>query len=87
MNKVKLEDLETLIDNAPKEHHIFFNKVLVVEYLLPNGFSVQGRAPVVDPKNFDIEIGRKIAREDAIDKLWLLEGYLLQQRLHDEGKL
>jgi hypothetical protein len=87
MNKVILSDLENLIDGAEKEEHIFFNKVLVTEYVLPNRFSVQGRAACVDPKNFDIEIGRKVCREDAIDKMWQLEGYVLQQRLYDEGLL
>jgi hypothetical protein len=87
MNKVKLEDLEALIDNAEKEEHLFFGKALVIEYRLPNGFTIQGRGACVDPANFDIEIGRKVAREQAINKMWELEGYLLQQRLHDEGKL
>jgi hypothetical protein len=31
--------------------------------------------------NFDLEIGRKVAREDAENQLWKLEGYLLQNAL------
>ncbi|EBS5296795.1 hypothetical protein DRE90_18565, partial [Salmonella enterica subsp. enterica serovar Infantis] len=35
------------------------------------------------PENFDPEIGRKIARQNAIAKIWPLEGYLLKQQLHE----
>ena len=34
------------------------------------------------PENFDAEIGRKVARADARDKLWQLEGYLLREKLY-----
>jgi hypothetical protein len=87
MNKVLLSDLEQLIDSAEKEEYIFFNKVLVVEYKLPSGFTVQGRAACVDPANFDLEIGRKIARDEAINQMWQLEGYKLQEKLFKQGVL
>jgi hypothetical protein len=48
-----------------------------------NGFAVIGQAAAASPENFDAEIGRKVARADARDKLWLLEGYLLREKLHD----
>lgn len=86
-NKIKVEDLIVMIDSAEKQEHIFFRKVLVVEYLLPNGFTIQGRAACVDPVNFVLEVGRGIARENAIDKLWQMEGYLLQQRLYERKLL
>jgi len=59
-------------------------KVLVCELLLQNGFSVRGESAVVCVENFRMDIGERIARENAIDKIWELEGYLLQQRLHEE---
>ena len=86
-NKVTQEQINHLLDNAPTQEHVFWEKELVVSYLLPSGFTVTGRAPCVDPKNFDIEIGRRVAREKAEDTLWQLEGYRLQLELHAEGKL
>lgn len=52
--------------------------------VLRNGFTVTGESACASPENFDPEIGRKIARENAVSKIWMLEGYLLKQRLHDD---
>ncbi|MBB5448424.1 MULTISPECIES: Gp49 family protein [unclassified Paraburkholderia] len=51
--------------------------------VLRNGFTVTGESACASPENFDAEIGRKIARQNAVQKIWPLEGYLLKQRLHD----
>ena len=58
-------------------------KVMVCELTLRNGFTVRGDAATVSIENFDEDIGRKVSREDARSKVWELEGYLLQQRLHE----
>lgn len=79
---ITLEHIDSLLDNAKAEEHFFHGgKSLIISYLLGNGFTVDGRAAVVDLNNFDIEIGRKVAREDAANQLWKLEGYLLQNIL------
>lgn len=52
--------------------------------VLRNGFTVTGESACASPENFDPEIGRKIAHENAVNKIWMLEGYLLKQRLHDD---
>lgn len=87
MNKITQEQINGLLDSSETQEHTFRGKELVVSYKLPNGFTICGRGACVDPANFDVEIGRKVAREDAENQLWKLEGYLLQQRLHEEGKL
>ena len=48
---------------------------------LKNGFIVTGESAAASPENFDEEIGRSIARSNARDKIWQLEGYLLRERL------
>jgi hypothetical protein len=52
--------------------------------VLRNGFTVAGQSACASPENFDPEMGRKIARENAIEKIWPLEGYLLKQRMFDK---
>lgn len=52
--------------------------------VLRNGFTVTGESACASPENFDAEIGRKIARKNAVDKVWALEGYLLKQRLSEQ---
>ena len=51
--------------------------------VLKNGFTVTGESACASPENFDPEIGRKIARQNAEQKIWPLMGYELKQRLHE----
>ena len=50
--------------------------------VLKNGFTVTGESACASPENFDPEIGRKIARQNAVDKVWPLMGYELKCRLN-----
>ena len=49
--------------------------------VLKNGFTVTGESACASPENFDAEIGRKIARQNAEQKIWPLMGYHLKQQL------
>ena len=49
--------------------------------VLRNGFTVTGESACASPENFDAEIGRKIARENAVNKIWPLMGYELKSKL------
>lgn len=49
--------------------------------VLRNGFTVTGESACASPENFDADIGRKIARENAVQKIWPLMGYELKCRL------
>lgn len=53
---------------------------------LENGYTVLGKSAPADAGNFNEELGRKFAYEDAVRQIWPLEGYLLRERLHNEGK-
>ena len=50
---------------------------------LRNGFTVTGESACVSPENFDAEVGQKVARANAVSKIWPLEGYLLKQALYE----
>ena len=49
--------------------------------VLRNGFTVTGESACASPENFDAEIGRKIARQNAVQKIWPLMGYALKEQL------
>lgn len=49
--------------------------------VLRNGFTVVGTSAVASPANFNAEIGRRLARERAIDQIWPLMGYDLRTQL------
>jgi len=53
--------------------------------VLKNGYTVTGESACASPENFDAEIGRRIARENAVQKIWPLLGFALKERLHTEG--
>ena len=54
--------------------------------VLRNGFTVTGESACASPENFDAALGRKIARENAKQKLWPLMGYALKEQLHQAQK-
>lgn len=48
---------------------------------LKNGFTVTGESSCESPENFDAEVGRKIARSNAVNKILPLMGYELRTKL------
>lgn len=65
-----------------EDYYVFPGTTLTVCCLtLRNGFTVTGESAAASPANFDAELGRKVARSHARDKIWALEGYLLRDRL------
>lgn len=62
--------------------HLFFLTFCVLQ--LKNGFTVTGESACASPENFDREIGQKIARRNAVDKIWPLEGYMLREALSEQ---
>lgn len=71
------------IENAIPEHFETLDCLTFCVLVLKNGFTVTGESVCASPANFDAELGRKIARQNAINKVWPLMGYELKQRLHD----
>ena len=49
--------------------------------VLRNGFTVTGESACASPENFNPEIGRRIARQNAVDKVWAFMGYELKSKL------
>ncbi len=73
-------DIDAVI--ASEQYHVFDGTTLTVcALILRNGFVVVGESAAASAANFDPEIGRKIARDNARNKIWALEGYLLRSRL------
>ncbi|KFI26583.1 hypothetical protein CDV50_03325 [Haematobacter massiliensis] len=67
---------------ADCDYHVFPGTTLTICALkLRNGFIVTGESAAASPTNFDPEIGKKIARANARDKLWPLLGFRLRDAL------
>ncbi len=67
--------------HANKPRHPQLSLLTFCVLVLRNGFTVTGESACASPENFDVELGKKIARSNARDKIWALEGYALRERL------
>jgi hypothetical protein len=68
--------------DVPEVLHLLTFCVLV----LKNGFTVTGESACASAANFNPEIGRRLAREHAVNKIWPLMGYELRERLHRKAQ-
>lgn len=80
MNTITIEKILGLIDT--EEYHRMGKKTTICLLTLENGFEVVGYSGCVDPANYDEIIGKKIAKDNAVNKIWELEGYKLQSDLN-----
>jgi len=81
--RLKPDNIEEVI--VGENYFVFPGTTVTVCCLkLRNGYCVIGEAAAVSRENFDYEIGQKVARQHAKDKIWALEGYLLKQRIADK---
>ncbi len=77
--KVTKEIIDARI--AKREFMVLPNStVTICNLTLDNGFSVRGESACVDKRNFNLEIGEKLAYDDAFRKLWHLFGFMLAER-------
>jgi hypothetical protein len=83
--RVTLAEIESVIHDE-KYHVIPGTTTTICCLVLRNGFTVIGESSCVSEKNFDQAIGRKIAKDNAKDKIWALEGYLLKQKQYEQGR-
>lgn len=56
-------------------------KTTVCQLIMENGFTINGQSACVDIANFNVDLGRKYAFEDALRNTWQLEGYLLAEQI------
>jgi hypothetical protein len=80
--RVTPDRLEEVI--VSEQYHVFDNSTFTACLLtLQNGYTVLGESACASPENFNADLGRKIARDNAKNKIWSLEGYLLRQKLSE----
>lgn len=81
--RVTIDLIESLI--TKEQFHVFSGSTFTSCLLtLKNGFTVHGESACASQENFNAELGRKISRSNAVNKIWMLEGYLLREELHEQ---
>ncbi len=77
--RVSLASMEQRIQTVS---YIVHEDILTLCILrMSNGFYLVGESAPASPENFDADIGKKFAYENAIRQLWKLEGYALREQL------
>jgi hypothetical protein len=72
----------SLVGNLLQDRPVSLEVLTIHLLVLRNGFTIIGKSAPADARNFDPELGRKLAYEDAVRQVWPLMGYALRDRLH-----
>lgn len=85
-NKVTKEDLLSKISDV---QYVIMpdGRTTICQLTMKNGFTVRGESSCVSIDNFNKEVGEDIAYNQAIDKAWAFEGYLLADKLAGKEEL
>jgi DNA-binding CsgD family transcriptional regulator len=83
-NRVSLDAILAKIEHVDILHPPRHPHMTIAVLTLRNGFIIIGKSTPADPENFDAELGIKFAKEDAIRQIWVLEAYLLREKLTKE---
>ena len=74
--------LDKMLQDSVTEEIVFHGKELVISFKLKCGFTIMGKAAVVNSDKFNLNTSRLLAYENAISQLWMLEGYRMQWKLY-----
>ena len=58
----------------------------ICQLFMENGYVILGTSACVDKTKYNQALGEKYSYEDAINKAWPLEGYLLAQQMYEDTK-
>ena len=62
-------------------------KTTICQLHMENGYTINGHSACVDPSKYNQALGEKYSYEDAINKAWPLEGYLLAEEIFQRRKV
>lgn len=85
-NSVTREDIVQLLSEAEAAVTTVHGKCTIVSVKLKNGFVITESSACVDPANYNEGLGFNECMKRIEDKLWELEGYVLQKKLYEEAQ-
>lgn len=80
-NKATIDDINAMIVGEVFDV-LSDGRTTVCSLVLDNGFTVRGESSCVAIENFDAELGRSLARHNAIGNVWQFAGFRVAERLH-----
>lgn len=85
-HRVSLDSMLAKILHDEYIHPAAIPHMTICVVILENGFALVGHSTPADPENYNEELGRKYAKENAIKQMWPLEAYLLREKLTGAGE-
>lgn len=82
ITRITPDHIQSLIKSTDYFYHDLLTLCVIT---LANGFKVTGESSCVAVENYNRELGENLARTQATEKVWMLEGYLLRQRRFEKG--
>lgn len=80
-NRVTLDYIKSRIKSVEYIRPETVSTLTIAVLTYENGFTFTGESACADPGNFDADLGKKFALEDATRKIWAFEGFALRERL------
>lgn len=80
-NRVTLDSMLSKIVSEDYINPPSIPHLTICVLVLANGFSLVGKSAPADADNFNADLGRKFAKEDAVRQMWPLEAYALRERM------
>jgi len=83
-NKVTMQGI---LDKCKKTTYTLMpdGRTTMCQITLENGLTVGGQSSCVSKDNYNQALGEKYAYDDALNHVWPYEGYLLAEKLYQEG--
>lgn len=78
-NKLNPAKIQALIANYEYVYSQTAPTLTICVLTLVNGTTVVGTSNVIDPANYDAELGQQTAYSNAQNKIWELEGYAMKR--------
>jgi hypothetical protein len=73
---------ETIEARIATTSYLVHDELTLCIITMVNGFMVVGKSAPASKANFDVEIGKRLAYDDAFRFIWGYEGYLLKETLY-----
>lgn len=80
-NRISLDSMLAKIATEEYLHPAAIPHMTICVLTTTNGYALVGKSAPADPDNFDADLGRKFAKEDAVRQMWPLEAYALRERM------
>lgn len=85
--RVTLDSMKRLVDKVEYINPTSIPHATIAIVLLYNGYALQGWSAPADPENYNEELGKQYAYEDALRKMWPLEAYLMREVITGNAEL